>query len=137
MANIDRFRFMTAGRAVFTITSKRTGTSYTYRVARAEERDGREGPLFVSVLTGPDNTRDYTYMGILNVAARRVHCTRTSRIERGAPSFEAFEWFLRNVDSDRVEFRHCGRCARCGRQLTVPSSVDSGFGPECAARAAG
>ena len=137
MANIDRFRFMTAGRAVFTLTSKRTGTSYTYRVVRSEERDGCDGPLFVSVLTGPDNTRDYCYMGILNVAARRVHRTGKSRIERGAPSFAAFEWFLRHLDSDRVEFRHCGRCARCGRQLTVPSSVDSGFGPECAVRAAG
>jgi hypothetical protein len=29
------------------------------------------------------------------------------------------------------EFRHEGRCGRCGRTLTVPESIDSGFGPEC------
>lgn len=29
---------------------------------------------------------------------------------------------------------HLGRCGRCGRALTVPSSVESGFGPECAGR---
>lgn len=32
------------------------------------------------------------------------------------------------------EIRHAGLCMRCGRQLTVPSSIDMGLGPECAAR---
>jgi hypothetical protein len=27
---------------------------------------------------------------------------------------------------------HEGRCGRCGRKLTVPESIESGFGPECA-----
>jgi len=26
------------------------------------------------------------------------------------------------------------RCGRCGRVLTVPESVESGFGPECIGR---
>ena len=30
--------------------------------------------------------------------------------------------------------RHDGRCGRCGRQLTVPSSIDKGIGPECATK---
>ena len=34
------------------------------------------------------------------------------------------------------EARHEGRCARCGRALTVPESIDSGFGPECARKVA-
>ena len=33
----------------------------------------------------------------------------------------------------RFEFRHEGRCGRCGRALTVPESIDTGFGPHCAA----
>lgn len=30
-----------------------------------------------------------------------------------------------------VEIWHEGKCGRCGRQLTVPESIESGFGPEC------
>jgi hypothetical protein len=26
---------------------------------------------------------------------------------------------------------HEGSCARCGKKLTVPESIESGFGPEC------
>lgn len=127
----SRFHFMTAGRAVFTLTSRRTGTSYTYRVTRPGTT------WFVSVLTGPDNTSDYTYMGILDCRQPerpQLRCTKASAVREDAPSFRALEWFLQHLDSDQVEFRHCGRCARCGRQLTVPSSIDSGFGPECASK---
>jgi hypothetical protein len=54
--------FLTAGHAVFTITSTATGQSYTYRISSGQ---GEGAPFFASVLTGPDNTSDYTYMGIL------------------------------------------------------------------------
>ena len=30
------------------------------------------------------------------------------------------------------EMLHEGRCGRCARRLTVPASVASGIGPECA-----
>jgi hypothetical protein len=30
-----------------------------------------------------------------------------------------------------LEFWHEGRCGRCGRRLTVPDSIASGYGPEC------
>lgn len=33
---------------------------------------------------------------------------------------------------DRVEVWHEGSCGRCGRKLTVPSSIETGLGPECA-----
>jgi hypothetical protein len=31
----------------------------------------------------------------------------------------------------RCTVHHEGRCGRCGRTLTVPESIESGFGPEC------
>jgi hypothetical protein len=132
---MNRAQFIFAGRAVFTITSTKTGQSFTYRIARpAGDRD--EGPLFASVLTGPDNTADYTYTGVVERAGVRAQLvpTRASAINVNAPSWRALEWFLQHVDSEAVEFRHEGRCGRCGRALTVPSSIDSGLGPECAGR---
>lgn len=37
----------------------------------------------------------------------------------------------------KVEVWHAGSCCRCGRKLTVPSSIESGIGPECAGKLAG
>ena len=136
MNNEQRARFVFAGNATFTLTSSRTGTSFTYRVREGKPMGSRAPKLFASVLTGPDNTSDYTYMGIVERAGERAQLvpTRASAVAQDAPSFRALDWFLKNVDSPLVEFRHEGRCGRCGRALTVPSSIDSGLGPECAGR---
>jgi hypothetical protein len=111
-----RKRFILAGNATFTIVSRKTGTRYTYRVRHKEGK-----PHYVSVLTGPDS---YTYLGeIFNVGYR----PRTK-----LPSSFAFMWLWLNLGSSRIEFHHAGKCGRCGRELTVPESIESGLGPECA-----
>lgn len=51
---------------------------------------------------------------------------------------KGFAWFWRFLSSGRdfpetFQFWHEGRCARCGRRLTVPESIATGWGPECAA----
>jgi hypothetical protein len=132
--NRDAIRkFLFAGRAVFTITSTKTGTSFTYRFSRPDG-DTTSPPTFAAVLTGPDNQRDYTYMGIVNAERNVIHSTRGSKVFGDSPSYKALTWFLQNTGDPRVEFRHEGRCGRCGRALTVPSSIDSGLGPECAGK---
>lgn len=49
-----------------------------------------------------------------------------------------FAWFWRVLNGGTFpaafEFWHEGRCAACARRLTVPQSIATGFGPECAAR---
>lgn len=129
----DILTFIAAGRAVFTITSQQSGQSYTYRFGRPQDQlEG--GPIFAALLTGPDNTSDYTYMGIYYPARRQVIQTRGSKIGHDAPGLKALNWFLAHLNDPRVAFRHEGRCGRCGRALTVPSSIDSGLGPECAGK---
>lgn len=136
VATLSKFLF--AGRAVFTITSTKTGASFTYKFAvPRDDRSGGEGPMFASLLTGPDNLSDYTYMGVVtgyNTRHVTVRPTRASKVAESAPSFVALKGFLANLTDERVEFRHEGRCGRCGRALTVPSSIDSGLGPECAGK---
>jgi hypothetical protein len=57
--------YVLAGNSTFTVTSKRTGTRFTYRVRQADEsRDGAR-PWFVSVLNGPDNEKNYAYIGVI------------------------------------------------------------------------
>ena len=133
MNNADRARFVFAGNATFTLVSKKTGARFTYKIRRGEPQGTRAPLTFASVLSGPDNQADYTYMGIV-VAGRSLVMTRASRVTADAPSFRALRWFLENLDSAQVECHHEGRCGRCGRALTVPSSIESGLGPECASK---
>ncbi len=130
---LNRRLFMFAGNAIFTITSTKTGASYTYKISEpsAPANEGAVKPLCAAVLTGPDNLRDYTYIGVVDRDRDVVRSTKGSKVFGDAPSYKALTWFLQNTDSTLVEFRHVGRCARCGRALTTPESIDFGMGPEC------
>ncbi len=125
----DPAAFVRGGNAILTIVSKATGVRFTYRVIR------RDKLYFVSVLTGSNNESDYTYLGTIFPDGTYRH-GRKSSIGWSAPSAVAFGWFFAHlVDpklAEKLEVWHEGRCCRCGRTLTVPSSVESGIGPECA-----
>ena len=126
---IDQIKqFMTGGKAEFTIESLASGTHFTYRLRKIQGGSG----YFVSVLNGPDNTADYAYVGILTADFKLV-ITRASK--PGSKSFGAFDWFVNQLTNPTklhmVQFHHTGKCARCGRKLTTPESVEAGFGPEC------
>lgn len=124
--------FALAGKATLTFRSKKTGTRFTYKVTL---KDG--SPAFVSVLTGSDNEGDFTYLGTIFEGADYKH-GKKSRISEAAPSAKAFAWVwervARGVLPEGIEVWHEGRCGRCGRKLTVPESVESGLGPECAGK---
>jgi hypothetical protein len=151
-------RFALAGNARFTLVSTRTGARFTFRVRAKKDSRDRVACYFVSVLTGPDNTSSYEFLGTI-FATERV-CTgggsfgrqystvparepkfshgKKSRIGAGAPSAKAFAWWwaraARGTETPECEVWHLGRCGRCGRDLTVPESIACGLGPECASK---
>lgn len=124
--------FILAGDARFTFVSAKTGVRYTYRVAKPEDKS----PHFVKVLTGADNDSSYTFLGTIFDAASYRH-GRRSRISESASSAKAFAWAWQNISRgsipESLEVWHEGRCAKCGRCLTDPESIASGFGPVCRA----
>lgn len=131
----DVQRFIFAGRALFTIVSKKTGTRYTFRVqARRQDPDGLR---FVRVLNGPDNESDYRYIGYLNYKNRKSLWPGSNGLPE-APSFKALDWLVKKLAAgqmpEQVEFYHAGRCGACGKTLTVPESIQTGLGPVCAGR---
>lgn len=133
-------RFVTAGRAIFTLQGK--DSRYTYKITHAEPKPGyTQGAYFVSLLTGPDNTADYTYVGLLMLHSGEVRITRSSKYRDDSKPVQAFNWAMRRIWQGKpiapATFYHIGRCARCGRALTVPSSIESGLGPECAGKLEG
>jgi len=129
--------FLLGGNATVTLVSKASGTRFTFKVRASDEGD----VFFVSLLGGPDNESDYRYLGRIDAsglfwAGRRQ--PKPGDVGKDAPSSKAFDWawgYLRNdVLPVKLEIWHEGRCARCNRKLTVPSSIESGFGPECAGK---
>lgn len=127
-------RFILAGYAIFTLVSRKTGTRFTYRVSVAKDRPDL---FFVSVLTGPQNTTDYQYVGVITRDGGFRH-TAKSKIGTDAPSVKAIQWTIEKlmdgVEPDQLEIYHLGKCGKCGRPLTVPESIITGLGPTCAGR---
>jgi hypothetical protein len=136
--------FLLAGDATVTFRNDETGTRFTFRLScpkKDTERGGRvadreNGLRFVALLSGPDNTTDYQYLGCIRDGGDYVH-GRKSRVHADAPSVEVFAWVWDHLRAGTlpatISIWHEGRCGRCGRALTVPESVASGFGPDCAA----
>ena len=130
--------FALAGNAIITIVSQKTGVRFTYRINQCVDDRGttkqRKELWFVALLSGPDNADDYRYMGTIAYAGAYKHGVK-SRIGSDAPSVTAFRWFWDHITRgslpDGISVWHEGSCGRCGRKLTVPSSVMTGFGPEC------
>lgn len=128
-------QFILAGKSFFTIQNKETDTRFTYKVCQATDDDNKPKDLwFVSVLVGSDNENSYQYAGIITKDGFRR--TAKSKITNDAVSMKAFMWLWGMVKSgkdlpEKVDFYHAGRCGRCGRKLTTPESIESGFGPIC------
>ena len=119
--------FVGAGKAILTLQSAATNNHYTYRVVKKDEK-----PPFVFLLTGGD--QEFTYLGM--IGRNGFQLTGKSRLTDAAPSVKAFKYFYNNVIiagkiPAQLTVRHEGKCARCGRPLTHPESIDTGFGPEC------
>jgi hypothetical protein len=124
-------QFSLAGNAVFTLQSLKTGTRFTFKVKMAEDNDSLH---FVSCLVGPDNCQDYRYFGFIRRGIFH-HGGSKAKIGNDAPSVKAFRWFWEHSSTGKptpqLEVSHEGRCGRCGRALTVPESIRSGFGSDC------
>jgi len=117
-----------------TARNSETGEHRTFRV-RTARRGALKGERIVGLLTGPDNTVDYSDFGFL-LDSGRVAVWRSKRGAAGFPSqwdrlarfVERRDWFAENRG---VEFDLSIRCRVCNRELTDPLSIDLGIGPKC------
>jgi hypothetical protein len=123
--------FATAGRAHLTLSSKKTGKWYTYRITKAKD----QVTSFISLLVGPDNEKAFIYLGVMDAKYSFI-LTKKSKMSWISSPVAAFKFFcdrvlVGGVVPELLEVRHEGRCGKCGRALTVPESIDRGIGPEC------
>lgn len=125
--------FVTAGKAIFTVSNPQ-GVRYTFRVKLPKEP---RGEFFAAVLYGPQNESDYVYVGMVDGKTGTLRTTRGSKVAADDVRTKVLAFALRVIWGRQAlpagyRIEHAGKCARCGRTLTVPESIRSGFGPECA-----
>jgi hypothetical protein len=81
-------------------------------------------------LSGPEN---WAYIGTC-IEGKFRH-GRKSNISQDAQSVKVFDFVLPKLVAgtlpEFVEVWHEGHCGKCGKRLTVPSSIENGLGPEC------
>lgn len=137
--------FILAGKAIFTVKVGPNSLSaasphYTFKVKRKEGDLLSNTIYFISILTGPDNESSYTYIGVLDPINGWVRLTAKSRYTENCVPVKIVRRVLERiwkneghvVEAAGWEVYHRGQCGKCGRTLTVPESIESGIGPECA-----
>jgi hypothetical protein len=135
----DRVEYVMAGNCTFTVVSHKTGRSFTYKIqsAKADNADHwttnhqDRTRFWVSLLTGPDNSSDFTYLCWID--ARRWPPIIAAKNHRDQ-HVKNFKWVYFRIlagDYSKFDFLPSSQCGRCGRKLTTPDSITSGFGPEC------
>ena len=116
-------KFIFGGKSFVTFLNTKTLNRFTYNVFKHKKDD----IYFVNVLTSPDI---YTFIGTYKNGN-----SPKSKISSESQSVKVFNFVVdklsTNTLSDLIEIYHDGRCGKCGKQLTTPKSVSSGFGPEC------
>lgn len=127
LVETDQIRtFVTAGNAVFTLKSLKTGEHLTYKVRESD----RDGLSFVYARRGSR----MDYLGCLWSGEKYVQ-SRGSKFDRGEAQAKGFSWFWTRLSSgdlpETVEVWHEGKCGRCNRELTDPESISWGLGPVC------
>ena len=136
MTELDKSQvlpFVLAGNATFTLEPGKTGKYFTYKMTKYKSDDNA---YFVELLRGCDNTQDYTYIGTYYRDTKYLHLNKVykDKEEYTLPkSIRAIRYFIKNIDDipDILHIYHEGKCAKCGRKLTTPESIKSGFGPHC------
>jgi hypothetical protein len=114
---------------------------YTYKVMFAKKANGSEDNeiRFAMLLNGSDNESNYRYLAVLNVENGSIFSGQKYRHKEFTYGFIILRHVLKAIWEGRSEeierngwqVHHAGRCCRCGRMLTTPESLESGFGPEC------
>lgn len=132
----NMINYVTGGNATFTLYSTKLDKRYTYKIRIDSKCEDR---FYAYVLYGQDNCSDYRFTGFFykdNFTLRASKFDRDDAIYTSDDRFKMLGCFLQILCTEEELPETCifypsGKCARCGRMLTTPESIESGFGPEC------
>lgn len=131
-SSITDIKFFELGKAIFTVSNP-SNKHYTYKIKL--KKFEKNSCWFIYLLTGPQNTSDYTYLGVYVPSIHGVRITAKSKYTEDSEPVKVLKWALARIANDNLpvgyKIQHEGRCGRCGRTLTTPESISRGIGPEC------
>lgn len=122
--------FIFSGKSLFTCLNTKSGNRFTFKVSKHKKSE----IYFVKVLTNPDI---YEFIGSIYKDGNFSHSNK-SRISRESQSVKVFSYIINHLKSNTlpeyIEIWHNGKCGMCGKTLTVPQSIETGYGPNCSRR---
>lgn len=116
-----------------TLRHKASNDHWTFKIMTAGPMSRFKGQRIISYLAGPDNRWDYVGIGTI--------------VDEGIKPWK--KWIgsspLRMAEvlwkvavlgelKDKYDWLLSGHCAKCNKLLTVPESIESGYGPICDGR---
>lgn len=116
----------------------------TFEISTVSKGKKLEGKRIVSLLSGSDNTSDYT--GFAFLSSNGIHVWNKFKTQPNAKEkslYDVYAALLWSLISEGENSRFAanytlmveGVCFRCGRKLTTPQSLELGLGSECAKKA--
>jgi hypothetical protein len=122
----------------YTMKNRRSGEHRTFEI-KTQDKDAKfaAGKRVVALLTGPDNTADYTGFGFVEDDGIVVWKSKRGVGEKSVfDKYAAVLWSLAldgalSPYAEHYEFLMEGTCAVCNRPLTEPESIKTGIGPIC------
>lgn len=128
--------FILGGKSEFVLLNTKTENHFTYKVEKSENSMGKNVLASYYVRVQYEYGR-MIYAGYLTVDA--YNCIKYFQGTKGqfsetSQSIVVLLWFLQRqpIDiPDNMQCMHLGKCGRCGRLLTEPESIRTGFGPTC------
>ena len=124
-----------AGKTKFTISNEKD-QHYTFKVKQIKDTHR----YMVLLLTGPNNSNDFTYLGMLwDESVRPVSLTQKSKFNKDSTPYKVFCYAQsvlanKNTLPEGYSILPSGTCFKCGRELTTPESIRTGYGPVCGGR---
>lgn len=114
--------FLLGGNCLFTVKSNYTQKHFTFKVKKNKDDS------IYKVYHGVKFDR---YAGFISSNGFKRYNPQKIATEQQA----AFEWLWRNItikeQLKKVTIYHHGKCGKCGRRLTDPTSIEIALGPEC------
>ena len=124
-------RFFGAGKALFTVSN--ADNHRTFKIRKKIVNKETNASIYFAMCR---QEHSYVYLGIYNPGSHGVFLTKKSVFTEGSVEVKALRFAIARVSKglsmpEGYAVQHEGKCCRCGRKLTEPTSINRGVGPEC------
>lgn len=125
-------KFIKGGLAIFTIRNEKTGNRFTYKFKRNDKNPSVYW-VYMLCMAQEDDTKNYKFLGGFSEEKKFINSPKAQI--KNTIGVKAIDWFCRHLYKEdfppELKIYHLSHCGRCGRPLTTPDSIISGFGPDC------